>query len=68
MSHRYIFRHEKFQMVCTHVFDSDELVEVVRAQEGDVFGAMQKDTRLAFALIDWANNLEKIQVKHGWND
>ena len=55
-------------MVCTHVFDSDELVEVVRAQEGDVFGAMQKDTRLAFALIDWANNLEKIQVKHGWND
>jgi hypothetical protein len=66
--HRYIFANEKFQMVCTHVFDEGELVEVVKEQGGDIFGAMQKDTRVAYALIDWANKMEKIQEEHGWND
>lgn len=55
-------------MVCTHVFEEEELVEVVRSQTGDVFRAMQEDKRVAFALIDWANNIEKIQEKLGWND
>ena len=68
VSHRYIFKHEEFQFVCTHVFEERELVEIVKAQEGDVFGAMQKDRQVAFALIDWANKLEKIQEQHGWND
>lgn len=68
VSHRYIFGHEMFQMVCTHVFDEKELVEVVKEQRGDVFGAMQKDKRVAYAMIDWANKLERIQEEHGWND
>jgi hypothetical protein len=55
-------------LVCTHVFEERELVEVVKAQEGDIFGVMQKDKQIAFALIDWANKLERIQEEHGWND
>tara|TARA_R100000808_G_scaffold5748_2_gene17327 strand:- start:1373 stop:1540 length:168 start_codon:yes stop_codon:yes gene_type:complete len=55
-------------MVCTHVFEEEELVEVVRSQDGNVFGAMQEDKRVAFELIDWANKIENIEKKLGWND
>jgi hypothetical protein len=68
VNHKYIFRHEEFQLVCTHVFEEGELVEVVKMQEGDIFGTMQKDTQVALTLIEWANKLERIQEEHGWND
>ena len=68
VNHRYIFRHEEFQLVCTHVFEEGELVEVIKVQEGDIFGTMQKDSQVALTLIEWANKLDKIQEKHGWND
>ena len=68
VTRRYIFGHEMFRMVCTHVFEEEELVEVVRSQDENVFGAMQEDKRVAFELIDWANKIENIEKKLGWND
>ena len=70
VSHRYIFKHENFQLVCTHVFEEKKLVEVVRKQSSgrNIFRAMQKDKRVERALIHWVSMLERIQEKHGWND
>jgi hypothetical protein len=68
VKHTYIFEHEQFRMVCEHVFDSDELVEVCKTQTGDIFGAMQKDKQLAMAVIDWANDLVELETEEGFND
>ncbi len=68
VKHRYIFEHERFRMVCELVYDEGELVEVTREQEGEIFGTMQKDKKLAIAVIDWANDLDAIQKEEGWDE
>tara|TARA_Y100001951_G_C11105073_1_gene164249 strand:- start:13 stop:186 length:174 start_codon:yes stop_codon:yes gene_type:complete len=55
-------------MVCELVYDEGELVEVTREQEGEIFGTMQKDKKLAIAVIDWANDLDAIQKEEGWDE
>lgn len=55
-------------MVCELVYDEGELVEVTREQEGDIFKTMQKDKKLAIAVIDWANDLDAIQKEEGWGE
>tara|TARA_Y100000004_G_scaffold32896_1_gene34767 strand:- start:826 stop:996 length:171 start_codon:yes stop_codon:yes gene_type:complete len=55
-------------MVCEFVYDEGELVEVTREQEGEIFGTMQKDKKLAIAVIDWANDLDAIQKEEGWGE
>lgn len=68
VKHKYIFEHERFRMVCELVYDEGELVEVTREQEGDIFKTMQKDKKLAIAVIDWANDLDAIQKEEGWGE
>ena len=55
-------------MVCELVYDEGELIEVTREQEGEIFGTMQKDKKLAIAVIDWANDLDAIQKEEGWDE